>query len=86
TQDTSHLDVTRDFGIAKAASLIEKQSAKLLKLPGVIGHAIGTDDHDQSPFIYILVESAAHASASTLPKEVEGLPVKIMEVGTIVAY
>lgn len=54
----------------------------LMKIPGVVGVAIGQLD-DGTPCIIVMVKELTAERKATLPHQIEGYPVRIDETGTI---
>jgi hypothetical protein len=70
-------------GLAKASSVKEKNSLRLLGLKGAVGHAVGLSG--AKPVILLLVEKATPVVVEQAPKEIEGVAVEVMEVGVVTA-
>ncbi|MBS0634506.1 MAG: hypothetical protein JSR37_03485 [Verrucomicrobia bacterium] len=59
---------------------------KLLAIDGVIGHAVGTSQKDATkPVILAIVKEATPAVVAKLPKNLQGVPVEVLEVGHVKA-
>jgi hypothetical protein len=63
------------------ASSIQRHSAELLELPGVVGVAEGA--RDGQPVVQILVERRTPALLARLPRALDGHPVVVVETGEI---
>jgi hypothetical protein len=63
------------------ASLIERRSAELLDIPGVVGVAQGEQDGRQ--VIQIMVERRTPELLARLPRTLDGYPVVVVESGQI---
>ena len=72
-------------GLAKASSVKERNSLRLLSLKGAVGHAVGLSKDGAKPVILLLVEQATPAVVEQAPKEIEGVAVEVMEVGVVKA-
>lgn len=59
-----------------------KHESQLMAKPGVVSVGIGKGDGGQ-PVVIIGVENEAALTASELPKELDGYPVKTQVIGTI---
>jgi hypothetical protein len=63
------------------STTIERHSAELLEIPGVVGVAEGVADG--RPVVQILVARRTPELASRLPQRLDGHPVVIIESGEI---
>ena len=72
-------------GLAKASSVKERNSLRLLSLKGAVGHAVGLSKDGAKPVILLLVEQATPAVVEQAPKEIDGVAVEVMEVGVVKA-
>lgn len=73
--------------LVMAASIIEvksKHESRLLSLPGVISVGIGRTA-DGRTVIIIGVEDKASAESQSLPKQLEGYPVRVDVIGPVQA-
>jgi hypothetical protein len=60
--------------------VVRRHANRLMALPGVVGIAEGmTDDH---PCVLVLVARHTAAVAAAIPQLLEGLPTRIVEIGT----
>jgi hypothetical protein len=57
-----------------------RHGRELLAVPGAVGHAIGVGN---GPVIKILVQQLTPRSQALAPRELEGVPVVLEEVGEI---
>jgi hypothetical protein len=74
-----HLDQAREVK--------QRQAELLWQLPGVVGHAIGVSSADPTALaIVIMVQSKSDEILQQLPTQLDGMPVEILEVGTIKAF
>ncbi len=71
--------------VEQATLAKERGAATLMKVPGAVGHAVGLSANGDA-VIKVLVEELTPTAQQGLPKEIDGVPVEIMEVGHIVAY
>jgi hypothetical protein len=62
-------------------SAIQRHSAELLEIPGVVGVAEGVSNG--KPVVQILVARRTSALEARLPRTLEGHPVVIIETGEI---
>ena len=72
-------DTPRDDPSAHIATIISERSEQLMSLPGVHGVAEGRTA-DGTPCILLLVEDTG---AKELPKEIDGVPVRLRQSGAI---
>jgi hypothetical protein len=72
-------------GLAKASSVKERNSSRLMAQKGAVGHAVGLSKDGKKPVILLLVEQATPAVLEQAPKEIDGVAVEVMEVGVVVA-
>lgn len=73
--------------VAAITAVKEQHASELMQLPGVIGLAVGfSSEEGSSPVIFILVEATPQSLPSLAPKELDGVPVEILEIGEVVAY
>jgi hypothetical protein len=69
--------------LAAVAAVQARNSERLLALPEVVGHGIGFDEAGR-PLIELYV--AGPRRATSIPSQVEGVPVRTVVTGTITAY
>ncbi len=82
TQDRQRL-----AGIAIATDVKERHSTALFGVPGVVGHGVGFSEIDpEAPVIQVYVVRATEKVRQALPTELEGIPVKIVVTGRLVAF
>ena len=70
-------------GLARAMEVQGRHGRDLLGIPGAIGHAVGLG---ASPVIKILVEEITPGAQAAAPRELEGVPVVLEEVGQVRAF
>jgi hypothetical protein len=63
------------------AQVLERHTARLMSLPGVVGTAEG--ECAGQPCLLVLVERLTPALRQAIPSELEGIPVEIRETGRI---
>lgn len=79
--DALAADVGRAF-LAKA-----RNAARLMRVPTAVGHAVGlTAGPSPRVVIKVLVEKRTPEAETAVPKEMDGIPVELWEVGQIIAY
>ena len=69
-----------------AAAVRDRHEDELMKIPGAVGTAIGMSDQSGQPAIEVYVKKMTRQAQAAAPKEVEGVPVKLIENGGFVAY
>ena len=67
-------------GLARAMAIQERHARELLNVPGAAGHAVGAGN---SPVIQILVQELTPRAQAAAPRQLEGVPVVLVEVGEI---
>jgi hypothetical protein len=67
-------------GLARAMAIQQRHSRELLNVPGAVGHAVGVGN---SPVIQILVQELTPRAQAAAPRQLEGVPVVLEEVGEI---
>ncbi len=67
-------------GLAKAIGIQERHGRELLRVPDAVGHAVGAGN---VPVIKILVRQLTPRAQAAAPREIEGIPVVLEEVGDI---
>jgi hypothetical protein len=67
-------------GLAAAIAVQERHGRELLNVPGAIGHAVGTGN---SPVLKILVREITPGAQASAPRQIEGIPVVLEEVGDV---
>jgi hypothetical protein len=66
--------------LAAAIAVQERHGRELLNVPGAIGHAVGAG---ASPVIKILVQEITPRAQAAAPRQIEGFPVVLEEVGDV---
>ncbi len=72
--------------VASSAAVRDRHEDQLMSIPGAVGTAIGAGDQPGQPEIEVYVEKLTPKVQAGAPKEVEGIPVKLIESGEAVAY
>jgi hypothetical protein len=67
-------------GLSQAIAVQQRHARELLNVPGAIGHAVGAGN---SPVIKILVQSLTPRAQAAAPRQLEGIPVVLEEVGDV---
>ena len=78
TEDAGQAGQAR--GLARAKEVQERHGRELLDVPGAVGHAIGLGN---SPVIKILVDQITPGAQARAPRDLEGVPVVLEEVGQL---
>lgn len=84
-------DVAGNIGMSKdvvdsAMAVRDRHEDQLMSIPGAVGTGIGLSDKPGQPAIEVYIKKMTPEAQAAAPKEVEGLPVKLIENGGIVAY
>lgn len=66
--------------LAAAIAVQERHGRELLNVPGAVGHAVGAGN---SPVIKILVQEITPRAQASAPRQLEGVPVILEEVGIV---
>jgi hypothetical protein len=72
--------------VDSAAAVRDRHEDELMRIPGAVGTAIGMSDQPGKPAIEVYVKKMTPKAQAAAPKEVEGVPVKLIENGGFVAY
>jgi hypothetical protein len=72
--------------VDSAAAVRDRHEEELMSIPGAVGTAIGMSDQPGKPAIEVYVKKMTPQAQAAAPKEVEGVPVKLIENGGSVAY
>lgn len=72
--------------VTSATAVRDRHEDELMKIPGAVGTAIGISDQPGHPAIEVYIDKMTPEAQASAPKEVEGLPVKLIENGGFVAY
>lgn len=67
-------------GLAQVIAVQQRHSRELLSVPGAVGHAVGVGN---SPVIKILVQTLTPRAQAAAPRQIEGVPVVLEEVGDV---
>ena len=80
-----NLGVSKE-AVASATAVRDQHEDELMSVPGAVGTGIGMSDQPGQPAIEVYVEKLTPQAQAVAPKEVEGMPVKLIENGGFVAY
>jgi hypothetical protein len=72
--------------VASATAVRDRHEDELMSIPGAVGTGIGAGDPPGQPAIVVYVKKMTPEAQAAAPKEVEGVPVKLIENGGFVAY
>ena len=72
--------------VVSATAIRDRHEDSLMRVPGAVGTGIGAGDQPGQPAIHIFVEKLTPEAQAAASKEVEGMPVKVIETGAFVAY
>ena len=64
--------------------VLERQREALMRRPGAVGVGIG--EHDGKLAIVFMVERKTPETLAGLPRDIEGHPLVVQEVGKVIAY
>lgn len=85
TEQAGNATVAKDL-VDSATGVRDRHEDELMKIPGAVGTAIGMSDQPGHPAIEVYIDKMTPEAEAAAPKEVEGLPVKLIENGGFVAY
>jgi hypothetical protein len=72
--------------VVSAKAIRDRHEDSLMRVPGAVGTGIGVGDQPGQPAIEVFVEKLTPEAQAAASKDVEGLPVKVVETGAFVAY
>ena len=80
-----------DVGMSKdvvtsATAVRDRHEDELMRIPGAIGTAVGASDQPGQPAIVVYVKKMTPEAQAAAPKEMEGVPIKLIQNGGFVAY
>jgi len=84
-EQAGNATIAKDL-VDSATAVRDRHEDELMKIPGAVGTAIGISDKPGQPAIEVYIDKMTPEAQSTAPKELEGLPVKLIENGGFVAY
>jgi hypothetical protein len=84
-EQAGNATVSKDL-VDSATAVRDRHEDELMKIPGAVGTAIGMSDTPGQPAINVYIDKMTPEAEASAPKEVEGLPVKLIENGGWVAY
>ena len=72
--------------VASATAVRDRHEDELMSIPGAVGTGVGAGDQPGQPAIVVYVKKMTPETQAAAPKQVEGVPVKLIENGGFVAY
>ena len=72
--------------VASAAAVRDRHEAQLMRIPGAVGTGIGAGDEPGEAAIEVYLEKLTPKAQVGAPKNVESVPVKLIESGGFFAY
>jgi hypothetical protein len=72
--------------VASASAVRDRHEDQLMSIPGAVGTGIGIGDQPGQPAIEVYIDKLTPNAQAGAPKEVEGIPVKLIQSGEAVAY
>jgi hypothetical protein len=72
--------------VASATSVRDRHEDDLMRIPGAVGTGIGIGDEPGKPAIIVYVKKMTPEAQAAAPKDIEGVPVKLIQSGGFVAY
>jgi hypothetical protein len=72
--------------VASAKSVRDRHEDQLMSIPGAVGSGIAAGDQPGHASIEVFVAKLTPQAKAAAPKDVEGMPVKVIESGELVAY
>jgi hypothetical protein len=87
----SDIALAGDIGMSKEAvqsgvAVRDRHEHELMSIPGAVGTGIGISDQPGQPAIEVYLKKLTPQAQAAAPKEVEGMPVKLIQSGSFVAY
>ena len=67
-------------GLAAAIAVQQRHGRELMNVPGAVGHAVGAGN---TPVLQVLVREITPGAQARAPRQLEGVPVELVEVGDI---
>jgi hypothetical protein len=72
--------------VASAIAVRDRHEDDLMRIPGAVGTGVGIGDEPGKPAIVVYVTKMTPEAQAAAPKDVEGVPVKLIQNGGFVAY
>ncbi len=77
--------VSKDL-VDSAMAVRDRHEDALMSIPGAVGTGIGMSDKPGQPAIEVYIKKMTPEAQAAAPKDVDGIPVKLIENGGFVAY
>ncbi len=72
--------------VASATAVRDGHEAQLMRIPGAVGTGIGASDEPGEAAIEVYLEKLTPKAQAGAPKNIDGVPVKLIESGTLFAF
>lgn len=72
--------------VASAIAVRDRHEDDLMRIPGAVGTGVGIGDEPGQPAIVVYIKKMTPEVQAAAPKDVEGVPVKLIQNGGFVAY
>jgi len=72
--------------VTAVAAVRDRHESQLMSIPDAVGTGIGISDGSGRPSLEVYVKKLTPEAQAAASKDVEGLPVKVIESGEFVAY
>jgi hypothetical protein len=69
-----------------ASDVRARHETAVMSAPGVVGMGVGLDESGQGPAIIVYLKTMTAEARSAIPSQLEGIPVRMIESGEIVAH
>ena len=87
TADVQAGNVGMSKEVVKSATAVrDRHEDELMRIPGAVGTGIGASDQPGQPAIVVYVKKMTPEAQAAAPKEMEGVPVKLIANGGFIAY
>lgn len=83
--EAGNVGMSKDV-VASATAVRDRHEDELMRITGAVGTGVGIGDQPGQPAIIVYVKRMTPQAQAAAPKQVEGLPVKLIESGGFVAY
>lgn len=83
--EAGNASIAKD-AVDSATAVRDRHEDQLMSIPGAVGTAIGFSDSPGQPAIEVYLKKLTPEAQAAAPKDVEGVPVKLIENGGFVVY
>jgi hypothetical protein len=83
--EAGNASISKD-AVNSAKAVRDRHEDQLMSIPGAVGTGIGFSDQPGQPAIEVYLKKLTPEAQAAAPKDVEGIPVKLIENGGVVAY